>query len=73
MANHALQQMEIVSLSKENSLSFMGKSAKMQLVRVLPRNMKRRIVFLPALIVGLGLIPAGRVTAQVFKTLHSFL
>ena len=27
---------------------------------------------LPALIAGLGLIPAGRVTAQTFTTLHSF-
>jgi hypothetical protein len=28
---------------------------------------------LPALIAGFGLIPAGRVTAQTFTTLHSFL
>jgi uncharacterized repeat protein (TIGR03803 family) len=28
---------------------------------------------LPALIAGLGLIPAGRVTAQTFTTLHSFM
>src|SRR5436189_55030 len=28
--------------------------------------------FLPALIAGLGLIPAGRVTAQTLTTLHSF-
>jgi len=27
---------------------------------------------LPALIAGLGLIPAGRVTAQTFTTLYSF-
>jgi uncharacterized repeat protein (TIGR03803 family) len=30
------------------------------------------LLFLPALIVGLGLLPAGRVTAQTFTTLHSF-
>src|ERR1035437_5325507 len=28
---------------------------------------------LPALIAGLGLIPAGRVTAQTFTNLHNFL
>jgi hypothetical protein len=28
---------------------------------------------LPALIAGLGLIPAGRVTAQTFTTLHNFI
>jgi uncharacterized repeat protein (TIGR03803 family) len=30
------------------------------------------LFLLPALIAGLGLIPAGRVTAQTFTTLHSF-
>ena len=38
-------------------------------------SMKTRIknpFLLPALIVGLGLIPAGRVTAQTFTNLHSF-
>ena len=29
-------------------------------------------VLLPALIAGLGLIPAGRVTAQTFTNLHNF-
>src|SRR5450759_856101 len=33
-------------------------------------SMRSRL--LPALIAGLGLIPAGRVTAQTFTTLHSF-
>jgi uncharacterized repeat protein (TIGR03803 family) len=32
----------------------------------------RNLFILPALIGGLGLIPAGQVTAQTFKTLHSF-
>jgi uncharacterized repeat protein (TIGR03803 family) len=31
-----------------------------------------KLFLLPALIAGLGLIPAGRVTAQTFTTLHSF-
>src|SRR5882762_8535847 len=31
-----------------------------------------QIFLLPALIAGLNLIPAGRVTAQTFKTLHNF-
>jgi uncharacterized repeat protein (TIGR03803 family) len=38
-------------------------------------SMKTYIInlfLLPALIAGLGLIPAGRVTAQTFTTLHSF-
>src|ERR1019366_1653347 len=30
------------------------------------------LFLLPALIAGLGLIPAGRVTAQTFTNLHSF-
>src|ERR1039457_5674291 len=30
------------------------------------------LLFLPALVAGLGLIPAGRVMAQTFTTLHSF-
>src|ERR1017187_7366803 len=30
------------------------------------------LFLLPALIAGLGFIPAGRVTAQTFTTLHSF-
>src|SRR5438874_2099167 len=30
------------------------------------------LFLVPALIVGLGLIPAGRATAQTFTTLHSF-
>jgi hypothetical protein len=30
------------------------------------------LLLLPALIAGLGLIPAGRVTAQTFTTLHTF-
>src|SRR6266702_2625816 len=35
--------------------------------------MKTKTLFLlPALIAGLNLIPAGRVTAQTFTTLHSF-
>src|SRR2546425_442496 len=29
-------------------------------------------LFLPALIAGLSLIPAGRATAQTFTTLHTF-
>src|ERR1035437_10288545 len=33
-------------------------------------SMRSRV--LPALIAGLGLIPAGRATAQTFTTLHSF-
>jgi uncharacterized repeat protein (TIGR03803 family) len=32
----------------------------------------KNVVFLPALIAVLNLIPAGRVTAQTFATLHSF-
>jgi uncharacterized repeat protein (TIGR03803 family) len=32
----------------------------------------KNLFLLPALIAGLGLIPAGRVTAQTFTTLHSF-
>src|ERR1035437_150540 len=32
-----------------------------------------KLFLLPALIAGLGLIPAGRVTAQTFTTLHSFI
>src|ERR1035437_5457086 len=32
----------------------------------------KNLVLLPALIASLGLIPAGRVTAQTFTTLHSF-
>src|ERR1035437_738706 len=32
----------------------------------------KNLFLLPALIAGLGLIPAGRVTAQTFKNLHSF-
>src|SRR5207247_2471060 len=32
----------------------------------------RNLFLLPALIAGLGLIPADRVTAQAFTTLHSF-
>src|SRR5450756_1636931 len=38
-------------------------------------SMKTSIInlfLLPALIAGLGLIPAGRATAQTFTTLHSF-
>src|SRR5450759_4758581 len=31
-----------------------------------------KLFLLPALIAGLNLIPAGRVTAQTFTTLHSF-
>src|SRR5664279_5595686 len=39
------------------------------------KTMKTSIInllLLPALIAGLNLIPAGRVTAQTFTTLHSF-
>ena len=39
------------------------------------KNMKTSIInllLLPALIAGLNLIPAGRVTAQTFTTMHSF-
>src|SRR6266850_1180626 len=32
----------------------------------------KSLFLLPGLIVGLGLMPAGRVTAQTFTTLHSF-
>jgi hypothetical protein len=32
----------------------------------------KNLVLLPALIAGLGLIPAGRLTAQTFTTLYSF-
>src|SRR5436190_22863401 len=32
----------------------------------------KNLFLLPALIAGLGLMPAGRVTAQTFTTLHSF-
>jgi uncharacterized repeat protein (TIGR03803 family) len=32
----------------------------------------RKLFLLPAVIVGLGLIPAGRMTAQTFTTLYSF-
>src|ERR1035437_2728742 len=32
----------------------------------------KNLFLLPALIAGLGLIPAGRVTAQTFTNLHSF-
>jgi uncharacterized repeat protein (TIGR03803 family) len=32
----------------------------------------KNLVLLPALTAGLGLIPAGRMTAQTFTTLHSF-
>src|SRR5665647_3155356 len=32
----------------------------------------KNLFLLPALIAGLGLIPAGRVTAQIFTTLRSF-
>src|ERR1035437_3649577 len=32
----------------------------------------KNLFLLPALIAGLGLTPAGRVTAQTFTTLHSF-
>jgi len=32
----------------------------------------KNLFYLPALIAGLGLIPAGRVIAQTFTTLHSF-
>jgi uncharacterized repeat protein (TIGR03803 family) len=32
----------------------------------------KNLFLVPALIAGLGLIPAGRVTAQTFTTLHSF-
>jgi uncharacterized repeat protein (TIGR03803 family) len=32
----------------------------------------KNLFLLPALMAGLGLIPAGRVTAQTFTTLHSF-
>ena len=34
--------------------------------------MIKNLFLLPALIAGFGLIPAGRVTAQTFTTLHSF-
>src|ERR1017187_9143072 len=33
----------------------------------------KNLFLLPALIAGLGLIPAGRVAAQTFTTLHSFV
>ena len=33
---------------------------------------KTNLFLLPALIAGLNLIPAGRVAAQTFTTLHSF-
>jgi uncharacterized repeat protein (TIGR03803 family) len=32
----------------------------------------KNLFLLPALIAGLSLVPAGRVTAQTFTTLHSF-
>ena len=32
----------------------------------------KNLFLLPALVAGLGLIPAGRVTAQTFTNLHSF-
>jgi uncharacterized repeat protein (TIGR03803 family) len=36
------------------------------------RTSLKNLFLLPVLIAGLGLIPAGRVTAQTFTTLHSF-
>ncbi|HAO78404.1 MAG TPA: hypothetical protein DCQ92_05390, partial [Verrucomicrobia subdivision 3 bacterium] len=36
------------------------------------RTCIKNLFLLPALIAGLGLIPAGRVTAQTFTTLYSF-
>ena len=33
----------------------------------------KNLVLVPVLITGLGLMAAGRVTAQTFKTLHSFM
>jgi uncharacterized repeat protein (TIGR03803 family) len=32
----------------------------------------KNLFLLPALIAGLGLMPAGRLTAQIFTNLHSF-
>ena len=36
------------------------------------KTLIKNLFFLPALVAGLGLIPAGRVTAQNFRTLHNF-
>src|SRR5450759_5024892 len=55
---------------KQNSESVMKTFIKNLFTRLGVASMRSRV--LPALIAGLGLIPAGRVTAQTFTNLHSF-
>src|ERR1035437_5755881 len=55
---------------KQNSESVMKTSIKNLFTRLGVASMRSRV--LPALVAGLGLIPAGRATAQTFTNLHSF-